>query len=114
MFHLEWLANNLPLAHYLLFFSASWLSSEHLAQLETMNASFARAVDAWRKPYVAAGHIRRVPSMLYGSIILGPAQQYGSEILAGADVEDVAGAVRGVGPVLADAAWLAVKGPAAG
>jgi AcrR family transcriptional regulator len=112
MFHLDWMASNLPLAHYLLFFSASWLSGEHLAQLEDMNANFARATDEWYKPYVSSGHIRRLPSMLYGSIILGPAQQFGSEMIARSTVEDVAGAVRRVAPVLADAAWLAVKGRA--
>lgn len=113
MFHLDWLASNLPLAQYLLSFSASWLSAEHLAQLERMNAEFMRSAEAWREPHVSSGQIRRLPSMLYGSIVLGPAQQYGSEIIAKAAVEDVAGAVRQVGPALADAAWLAVKGPAA-
>jgi AcrR family transcriptional regulator len=113
MFHLDWLASNLPLAQYLLSFSASWLSAEHLAQLELMNADFVRAAEAWREPHVSSGHIRRLPSMLYGSIVLGPAQQYGSEIIAKAALEDVAVAVRRVGPDLADAAWLAVKGAAA-
>jgi AcrR family transcriptional regulator len=109
-FHLDWMASNLALAHYLLFFSASWLSAEHLAQLETMNATFAQAAAAWREPFVARGHIRRLPSVLYGAIVLGPAQQLGSEIIVKAPTEDVAAIVGRVGPVLADAAWLAVKG----
>jgi AcrR family transcriptional regulator len=111
-FHLEWVADNLPLAQYLLSFSASLLSSEHLAQLEIMNAEFAQAVDRWSEPHVAAGRIRRLPSVLYASIVLGPAQQYVNEVIAKTAVEDVAAAVRRVGPVLADAAWLAVKGQA--
>jgi AcrR family transcriptional regulator len=108
--HLDWMASNLPLAHYLLFFSASWLSSEHLEQLEAMNSSFALEAAQWREPHVASGRIRRLPNSLYGPIILGPAQQFGSEIVARAAPKDVAVAVRRVGPVLANAAWLAVKG----
>jgi AcrR family transcriptional regulator len=112
MFHLDWVAGNLALAQYLLSFNASWLSSEHLVQLEAMNLEFARAAEEWREPHVSSGEIRAMPSMLYGSIVLGPAQQYGSEMIAKAAVEDVAGAVRRVGPALAQAAWLAVRGEA--
>jgi AcrR family transcriptional regulator len=110
MFHLDWLVSNLPLSHYLVSFNASWLSSQHVAQLELMNAEFARAAEEWREPYVSSGQIRRLPSVLYGSIVLGPAQQYGSELIAKADVDDVAAAIRRVSPALAEAAWLAVKG----
>jgi AcrR family transcriptional regulator len=112
MFHLDWMAGNIPLAQYVLAFNASWLSSEHLAQLDAMNASFAQAIADWREPHVSAGEMRRLPTMLYGLIVLGPAQQYGSEIIAKADVEDLAAEVRRGAPILADAAWLAVKAEA--
>ncbi|MGO9763972.1 MAG: hypothetical protein ACLP1Q_22200 [Solirubrobacteraceae bacterium] len=110
IFHLEWIADNLPLAHYLLSFSASLLSSEHLVQLDAMNAEFARAVIEWREPHVASGRIRRLPAALYWSIVLGPAQQYGTEMISKLAVEEVAAVVRRAGPIFADAAWLAVKG----
>jgi AcrR family transcriptional regulator len=113
VFHLDWMAGNIPLAQYVLVFNASWLSSAHLAQLEEMNVQFAQAMADWREPHVAAGRLRSLPTMLYGLIVLGPAQQYGSEIIAKADVEDLAGEIRRAGPMLADAAWLAVKGEAA-
>jgi AcrR family transcriptional regulator len=112
IFHLEWMAENLPLAQYLLSFSASLLSSGHLAQLEAMNAGFAQAVIEWREPHVASRQIRRVPVMLYWSIILGPAQQYGTEIIAKVDVEEVGASIRRAAPILAEAAWLAVRGDA--
>lgn len=109
-FHLEWMADNVALAQYLLSFSASLLSSAHLAQLETMNAEFATAVVEWRKPHVAAGRIRRLPVMLYWSIILGPAQQYGTEIIAKAATEEVAATLIRAAPIFAESAWLAVRG----
>ncbi|HSZ14265.1 MAG TPA: hypothetical protein VK790_09550 [Solirubrobacteraceae bacterium] len=112
LFHLDWLASNVALAQYVLSFSASWLSSEHLAQLELMNEEFARTAEAWREPHVSSGRIRRLPSLVYGSIILGPAQQYGIEVIATAAAEDVAAVIRRAGPALADAAWQAVRGPA--
>jgi AcrR family transcriptional regulator len=110
VFHLEWMADNVALAQYLLSFSASLLSARHLAQLETMNAEFARAVVEWREPHVASGHIRRLPIMLYWSITLGPAQQYGTEIISKVDVEDVAATLVRAAPILAESAWLAVRG----
>jgi AcrR family transcriptional regulator len=113
VFHLDWMAGNIPLAQYVLAFNASWLSSAHLAQLEEMNVQFAQAMADWREPHVVAGRLRSLPTMLYGLIVLGPAQQYGSEIISKADVEDLAGEIRRAGPMLADAAWLAVKGDAA-
>ncbi len=109
-FHLNWIAENLPLAQYLLAFSASMLSSEHLAELDAMNAEFARAVIEWREPHISAGRLRRLPVMLYWSIILGPAQQYGTEIISKLAVEEVGAVVRRAGPIFADAAWLAVRG----
>jgi AcrR family transcriptional regulator len=109
-FHLNWIAENLSLAQYLSSFSASMLSSEHLAQLDAMNAEFADAVIEWREPHVSSGHMRRLPVMLYWSIILGPAQQYGAEIVSKLAVEEAAAAVRSAGPIFADSAWLAVKG----
>jgi AcrR family transcriptional regulator len=36
VFHLDWMAGNIPLAQYVLAFNASWLSPAHLAQLEEM------------------------------------------------------------------------------
>jgi AcrR family transcriptional regulator len=110
IFHLEWMADNVALAQYLLSFSASLLSSRHLAQLETMNADFAQAVVEWREPHIASGRVRRLPIMLYWSVILGPAQQYGTEVIAKADSGEVAATVRRAAPILAEAAWLAVRG----
>lgn len=110
VFHLEWMADNVALAQYLLSFSASLLSSRRLAQLEAMNAEFAKAVVEWRKPHVASGRIRRLPVMLYWSIILGPAQQYGTEIISKVDVEEVAATLGRAAPILAESAWLAVRG----
>lgn len=110
LFHIEWMASNLPLAHFLLFFSASWLERDSVAQLERMNARFARGAEAWRAPHVAAGRIRRLPSGLYGPIVLGPAQQLGGQIIAHESAASAISAIRRAGPALADAAWLAVKG----
>jgi AcrR family transcriptional regulator len=109
-FHLDWMAGHLPLAHYLCYFSASWLAVESLAQLEHMNAKFGRGADEWRKPHVESGQLRRLPAMLYGAIILGPAQEYGSEMISRLEPDQLAAAFRDVTPILANAAWLAVKG----
>jgi AcrR family transcriptional regulator len=109
-FHLDWMARNLQLAHYLCYFNASWLEAENLERLEAMNDEFGRAAYEWRKPHVESGRIRRLPVPVYGAIILGPAQQYGTEMIARLASNQLPGVFRDAGPPLAEAAWLAVKG----
>ncbi len=71
----------------------------YLETLGSMNAQFAQAMADWREPHVAAGRLRRLPTMLYGLIVVGPAQQYGSEVIAKAEVEDLASEIRLSSPV---------------
>jgi AcrR family transcriptional regulator len=110
MFHLGWMAENVGYAQYLNYFNASWLASEHLDRLEAMNTEFAKEVEDWCAPHVAAGRVRRLPILLFGQIVLGPAQQYGNEIIARTDAKQAAEEVRRAGPILAEAAWRAVRG----
>jgi AcrR family transcriptional regulator len=110
MFHLGWMAGNVGHAQYLNHFNASWLSSEHLDRLEALNAEFAKAVEDWYAPHVAAGRIRRLPILLFGQIVLSSAQQYGSEMIAKTDSKQAAAEIRRAGPILAEASWRAVRG----
>jgi AcrR family transcriptional regulator len=110
IFHLEWMAENVGHAQYLNHFNASWLSSEHLERLEALNTEFATAVEDWSAPHVSAGRIRRLPILLFGQIVLSSAQQYGSEMIARTDSKQAAQEVRRAAPILADAAWRAVRG----
>lgn len=110
VFHLGWMAENIGHAQYLNYFNASWLSSEHLDRLEAMNTAFATGVEDWCAPHVSAGRIRRLPILLFGQIVLGSAQQYGSEIIARTDAKQASEEVRRAGPLLAEAAWRAVRG----
>lgn len=109
-FHLGWMAENVGHAQYLNYFNASWLSSEHLDRLEALNKEFATGVEDWCTSHVSAGRIRRLPILLFGQIVLGSAQQYGSEIIARTDTKQAAQEVRRAGPILAEAAWRAVRG----
>jgi hypothetical protein len=99
-------------AQYLNQFNASWLSSAQLDRLEGLNTRFAAEVEDWCAPHVAAGSIRRLPILLFGQIVLGSAQQYGSEIIARTDSKQAAAEVRRAGPILAEAAWRAVRADA--
>jgi AcrR family transcriptional regulator len=111
-FHLDWMAEHVGHAQYLNYFNASWLSSEHLDRLEALNTEFATGVDEWVSRQVAAGCIRPLPILLFGQVVLGAAQQYGSEMIARSDTKEAAREVRRAGPILAEAAWLAVRAQA--
>jgi AcrR family transcriptional regulator len=107
-FHLDWMASNVALAHFLLFFSTAWLDQQSLDELGVMNIGFARAAEEWRAPHVEAGRIRRLPDIFHGPLVLGPAQQFASMVIANRDIPDVAKTIRDAAPVLAKAAWRAV------
>lgn len=109
-FHLEWMADNAGLAHFLLFYSPGWLAAEHKQALQEMNLLFATAAAEWRRPHVRAGRIRDLAPEDYGPLILAPAQQYGSWVLTQSGIEDVAGTLRSATPRYAEQAWSAVKG----
>jgi hypothetical protein len=109
-FHLGWITTNMQRAHYLMYFSADWLSERHLRVLDQMNMHFASTAAAWREPFVASGYIRDLPTPVYGAIVLGPAQQFASGVISRRGTEDSAKAIRSAAPIFADAAWVAVKG----
>jgi hypothetical protein len=104
------MAENTGLAHFLLFYSAGWLSTEHKQALQETNQKFAEVAAEWRQPHVRAGRIRDLAPEDYGPLILAPAQQYGIWVLTQSGIEDVAGTLRGAMPRYAEQAWSAVRG----
>jgi AcrR family transcriptional regulator len=109
-FHLEWIASDIPRARYLFNFDAHVLAERDRVGMGRMNERFMWAAVDWRKPFVKAGQIRRLPPLLYGAILLGPAHSHASREIDGPSGGDAPEAIRGASSVLADVAWLSLKG----
>jgi AcrR family transcriptional regulator len=109
-FHLEWIASDIPRARYLFSFDADVLTERDRVGMARMNERFVRAAADWRKPFVKARQIRRLPPLLYGAVLLGPAHLHANREIDGPSGGDAPGAIRGASRVLADVAWLSLKG----
>jgi len=61
---------------------ASWI--DHIREAQAAeNASFEIAINTWRDPLVARGHLRRMPTSMFVSQIIGPAQIFCRAWLSG-------------------------------
>jgi hypothetical protein len=77
-------------------------SSDNLAG---MNREVFRSVQTWMDRWVEAGEVRRLPFDLLHSLLLGPSQEFCRHWVAGRTKQSIDAAE----PVLADAAWKAVR-----
>jgi AcrR family transcriptional regulator len=101
--HLRWVEANRELAGYLLSSREAEVVEASAAELAGMN----REVFAATKRWVARwrGDLRPMPLGLLHSVLIGPSQEFARHWVAGRVKESIDDAV----PVLADAAWKAVR-----
>lgn len=106
-FHLGWVRHHEDLARYLL--AAGEADVRHTAsgELRRINRRFFRRVAEWGEPYLESGALRRLAPDLYYALAIGPSQELARHWLAGRLQTQIDEAE----PVLADAAWQALRGP---
>lgn len=86
--HFDWVVENRREAHFLFEQSrAEWLV--HVAAEQRLeNESYRKAIDNWRQPLVASGHLRPLPPFVFYSLVIGPAQMICRAWLSGRDGSD--------------------------
>jgi AcrR family transcriptional regulator len=103
--HLRWVKRNRDLARFL-FTSRDpevvWSEGPELAR---MNRRIFTAVEEWLERWVGEGAVRPLPLGLLYAVVLGPSQEFARHWVAGRTKESIDKAE----PVLADAAWKAVR-----
>lgn len=101
--HLRWIGRNPDRARFL--FGMREAVGPREADLVEMNRRFFAEVSAWVRPHLSAGEMRRLPVDVAYVLWIGPAQEYARNWLGG---RGPTGPER-VAPVLADAAWDALR-----
>jgi AcrR family transcriptional regulator len=103
--HLQWVERNRELARFLLTSRTPEVAAASDAELSRMNGAVFRQVREMLDRWVEAGEVRQLPISLLHSIVLGPAQEFARHWVTGGVKESIDKAE----PVLAEAAWKAVK-----
>ncbi|GAA3514747.1 TetR/AcrR family transcriptional regulator [Actinocatenispora rupis] len=106
--YLDWAGANRARAHLIHASAYAAFLPEHAARIAAVKAPRLAAVDAWLRPYVAAGQIVDLPVPLLEMLVIGPAAEATRRWLAGAPGVDLDDARR----VLPDRVWQSVRGPA--
>jgi AcrR family transcriptional regulator len=103
--HLSWVKRNKELARFLLTSRDPEVVGASARELGRMNAQVFAAVEAWMERWVKAGEVQRMPIDLLHSVVLGPSQEFCRHWAGGRTKQSIDEAE----PVLADAAWKAVR-----
>ena len=103
--HLRWVERNRELAHYLFTSRDPEVVGASKQRLRGMNERIFRAVRDWMRHWVEAGEIQDLPIGLFHAVVIGPSQEFARHWVAGRVKETIDEAE----PVLADAAWKAVR-----
>lgn len=103
--HLEWVVSNEMPARYLFHCREYEVIEESRPAISALNEQFYSQASAWLHPHVQGGRIKPLPPRLCQALWMGPSVEYARLWLARATDFDILGAA----PVLAKAAWNAVK-----
>jgi AcrR family transcriptional regulator len=105
-FYLAWVEEHVELARFLHSTRQAELLPEVKAELHEANRVFYRALRQQFEPQVRVGVLRAMPWELFLVIVMGPVHEHARQWLAGRTRTPL----REAAPVLASAAWRAVRG----
>lgn len=101
---IDWVARNPQWARYVYGTAALW-SSGPAPELKTLNRDYHDALDAWLRPHIEAGRIRKLPVAALVALIYGPVFAYARRWLLG----EAPKSVKALAGEFAAAAWRAVR-----
>ena len=103
--HLRWVRRNRPVARFLFTSRDPEVAGATAEELGRMNRRVFEAVEERMAAWIQAGEVRGLPLTLLHAVLLGPSQEFARHWVAGRARESIDEAE----PVLADAAWKAVR-----
>jgi AcrR family transcriptional regulator len=103
--HLRWVARNRDLAAFLLGRRETEVRLASEASVRELNRAFFGEVSGLLEPHYRMGELRRLPTDLFSSVLVGPSQEFARHWLAGRTRTSIKTAER----ALADAAWRALQ-----
>lgn len=101
----DWVSSNPVKARFVLYSRGVIAKSDKAGELQERTRTHVTAVQAWFKPFIDNGSLKKLPLEVYGSLITGPAHDYARLWLSGRAKTDI----RAYRDILAEAAWNAVR-----
>lgn len=105
--HLRWIRANPDRARFLMHRRELEAALTDDADLRALNRETFGATQAWLRPHVEAGRLRDLPLDLCSAVLIGPSQDFARLWLEGR----AASSITKAEPVLAEAAWHALRTP---
>ena len=102
----DWVTDQSQLAAYMLSREIK-LSESAKQELREIDRALAQALSNWFVPHVESGKLQQLPTGMYVPLICGPTLEYSRMWLSGRSRKSPSD----VSPILAKAAWQAVKEP---
>ncbi|HEY0845851.1 MAG TPA: TetR/AcrR family transcriptional regulator [Noviherbaspirillum sp.] len=103
--YIDWVSANPVKARYVLYSRGVIAKTDKGSELKESTRKHVSEVQAWFKPFIEKGELKRLPLEVYGSLITGPAHDYARLWLSGRARTDI----KAYREILAEAAWNAVK-----
>lgn len=105
-YHLQWVEDHPEWACFLFKMRQTEFMEATESEIQELNRDFRRRVSEWFLPHVEAGRLRRMPTDVYVSVLLGPCQDFARAWLSGRTRTPLKAAARQI----AETTWQAVKG----
>lgn len=103
--YIDWVSANPVKARYVLYSRGIIAKSDKGGELMERTRKHVAEVQAWFKPFIENGTLKKLPLEVYGSLITGPAHDYARLWLSGRAKTDI----KAYREIFADAAWNAVR-----
>jgi len=103
--YVDWVSANPDKARFVLYNRSVLAKTEKADELKERTRKQYTEILAWFQPFVARGELKKIPSELYASLIVGPAHDYARLWLSGRAKTDI----RAYREVFAEAAWNTVR-----
>lgn len=104
-YYLHWVRGNSTKARYLLASREADFMHAAEDELRDLNRQFFARVSDWQQPHVEAGTVRRLPTDLFWTILVGPLHEFSRQWLAGRTTTEI----REAGRVLSDTVWMSLR-----
>jgi AcrR family transcriptional regulator len=105
-YHLKWIKNNRLWAQYLFSMRHAEFMKTSEDLIEQSNRGLENELSKWYKKMIMKGELRRLPSKIFISLILGPSQEYARLWLAGKQSSEKLDAAI---TELSEAAWNSLR-----
>jgi len=103
--YVDWVSDNPDKARYVLYNRSVLAKSDQADELKERTRKHYTEVLAWFRPYMERGELKKLPTEIIASLMIGPAHDYARLWLSGRAKTDI----KAYREIFAEAAWNSVR-----